>query len=43
MVTGASVLAVKYKDGIMMASDTLGNIRSQLEQIWKTFKKKINI
>jgi 20S proteasome subunit beta 7 len=24
IVTGASVLAVKYKDGIMMAADNLG-------------------
>lgn len=24
MVTGTSVLAIKYKDGIMMAADTLG-------------------
>jgi 20S proteasome alpha/beta subunit len=23
-VTGTSVLAIKYKDGIMMAADTLG-------------------
>ena len=24
MVTGTSVLAIKYKDGIMMAADNLG-------------------
>lgn len=24
IVTGTSVLAIKYKDGIMMAADTLG-------------------
>jgi 20S proteasome subunit beta 7 len=28
MVTGASVLAIKYKDGIMMASDTLASYGS---------------
>ena len=25
IVTGTSVLAIKYKDGIMMAADTLGS------------------
>jgi len=30
IVTGTSVLALKYKDGIMMAADTLGNLSSCL-------------
>jgi len=25
-VTGTSVLAIKYKDGVMMAADTLGTV-----------------
>lgn len=28
IVTGTSVLAIKYKDGIMMASDCLGTVSS---------------
>lgn len=38
MVTGASVLAIKYKDGIMMASDTLGNYSSLFGANLKNFQ-----
>ena len=33
MVTGTSVLAIKYKDGIMMAADNLGVLNSPFQSL----------